>query len=73
MCHDVPMKTRTEAIQLFGTVAEMARALDVTHQAIYAWPEQLKQYHIDRVVGAAIRTGRLPKRGKRAPSQEVAA
>jgi transposase-like protein len=60
------MKTRTEAIQLFGTVAEMARALDVTHQAIYAWPEQLKQYHIDRVIGAAIRTGKLPKRTRTA-------
>lgn len=72
--HDAPMKTKSEAVALFGSPAKLAEALGLTTpQAIYAWPEQLKQYHIDRVVGAAIRTGRLPKRGKRAPSQEAAA
>lgn len=67
------MQTRHDAIKLFGSVRELARALDMTTQAIYMWPEKLPQYQIDRVVGAAIRTGRLPKRGKRAPSQEAAA
>jgi hypothetical protein len=59
---DGDMKTRTEAIRLFGSVAEMARALHVTHQAIYAWPEKLTQRHIDRVLGAAMRTGRVKRR-----------
>lgn len=50
---------KQDAVKLFGSVKIMAEVLDLTPNAIYMWPDQLQQCHIDRVVGAAIRTGRL--------------
>ena len=52
--------TKSEAINLFSSVSELADALDVSRQAIYKWPHgELKQEQVDRIVGAAIRTGRM--------------
>ena len=50
----VPM-TKTQAIKMFGSVTGLAKALGIHRQAIYQWPEQLKQRTSDEVTGAAIR------------------
>lgn len=52
--------TKTEAIRLFGdTQVALAEALRVTRACISRWPEDLGQERTDRIVGAAIRLGRL--------------
>ena len=51
--------TKREAIGMFGTASDLARALRITPQAIYQWPDQLQQEQIDRVIGAAIRLGKM--------------
>lgn len=53
--------TKSEAIQLFTSVPALAHALGISRQAIYKWPDPLPQEQADRVIGAAIRTGRLRK------------
>ena len=50
---------KQDAINMFGSVAAMAAALGITKNAIYMWPDPLPQHHIDRVVGAAIRLGKI--------------
>lgn len=49
------------AVSIFGTQAAMARALGITPQAVHQWPDPLPQSYVDRVVGAAIRMGKLPQ------------
>lgn len=52
--------TRTEAIQLFGTrQSDLADALGISRSAVAQWAEELTQERIDRVLGAALRLGRL--------------
>ena len=58
--------TKDEAVGLFESVANLATALKVTRQAIYQWPDKLPTDHADRVIGAAVRTGRLQLSAKRA-------
>lgn len=53
--------TKKEAAELFGNYADLARALGITKQAISGWPDDLRQEQVDRVNGAAIRLGKLPK------------
>ena len=57
---DIP--TKSQAIKVFGTQAAVARALGVSNQAISQWPEQLTQAQQDRLLGAAIRLGKLSAR-----------
>lgn len=49
---------KNQAIELFGTTLDLARALKITRQAIYQWPEILPQRVADEVIGAAIRLGK---------------
>lgn len=63
--YDRCMRTKQDAIQLFDGVPNLANALSITPQAIYQWPEELTQERIDRITGAAIRTGRLKTRKRR--------
>jgi len=52
--------TRSEAIRLFGTrQSDLADALGISRSAIAQWSEDLTQERVDRVVGAALRLGRL--------------
>lgn len=51
--------TKSEAIKLFTSVAALADALSISRQAVYKWPDDLPQEQADRVIGAAIRLGRL--------------
>lgn len=48
---------KTEAIQIFGTAAALAKAIGVTRAAISQWPDRLDQAKSDRVAGAAYRLG----------------
>lgn len=52
--------TKQEAADIFGGVhAELARALDMTRGGISQWPGELTEAQTDRVLGAAIRLGKL--------------
>ena len=53
------MMRKDEVIDLFGTTAEAAKAMGITRQAIYLWPQVLCLKMTDRVIGAAFRTGRI--------------
>lgn len=50
------MKKQT-AIDLFGSRPAMAEALGCTRQAIWNWPDELKQSQVDQIVGASLRKG----------------
>lgn len=52
--------TKTEAISMFGSVKELAKAYGCKRQAIYQWPADLPQGIADRVLGAAVRTRSTP-------------
>ena len=56
----ITITTLEDAVRIFGSVRAMAAAMDLSTQAIYQWPDVLEQAHKDRVIGAAIRVGRLP-------------
>jgi DNA-binding transcriptional regulator YdaS (Cro superfamily) len=58
--------TKSQAVKLFGSQAAVARALGVSNQAISQWPEQLTQAQQDRLVGAAVRLGKLSARPQQA-------
>ena len=47
--------TKDYAKYLFGGTQKMADAVGVTRQAIYDWPDELKQKQSDLVIGAAFR------------------
>lgn len=53
------LKTKTEAIKLFGTTKELAAALNISTSAISQWPEYLDQRKRDEVFGAAVRINKL--------------
>jgi hypothetical protein len=56
------MMTKQKAIDLFGTGAELARALGFTRSAISQWPDRLDQTRADMVIGAALRLGKVKSR-----------
>lgn len=52
--------TKDNAIRFFGTtVTELAAAVGVTRSAVSQWPEELRPWQVDRVLGAAVRLGKL--------------
>jgi transcriptional repressor of cell division inhibition gene dicB len=52
--------TKSEAIELFGgTQIAVAKALGVTRGYVSQWPEVLDERIADRVMGAAVRLGRI--------------
>ena len=63
------------AIEIFGSLSALAEALSTTRQTIYNWPDTLEQHQVDRVIGAAIRHGKLPgliEQGLQAQRRETA-
>jgi hypothetical protein len=50
---------RRHVFQVFGGAAELARLLGIRRQAVYAWPDELPQSQVDRLIGLAYRTGKL--------------
>ncbi|WP_104655070.1 hypothetical protein [Ralstonia insidiosa] len=66
--------TKKQAIDLFGSGAELGRAVGLSRGRISQWPEQLDQKQTDTVVGAAIRLGKsLPVGFVPAPPAEPVA
>lgn len=54
---------KSDAIKLFGTGADLARAVGLTRGRISQWPEELTQKQTDLVTGSAIRLGKIPSAG----------
>jgi plasmid maintenance system antidote protein VapI len=53
--------TKNEAIRLFGTTStDLARAMGLSRSRISQWDDTLTQEQTDRVIGAAVRLGKLP-------------
>lgn len=49
--------TTDQAIQYFGSVAELARALGISVAAVYQWPETVplrRQYQLERITAGAL-------------------
>lgn len=55
----IKLNTMNQAVELFGSKAEIGRALNKTRSAISAWPNRFSLAQKDRILGAAIRTGRI--------------
>jgi UTP--glucose-1-phosphate uridylyltransferase len=52
--------TKSDAVALFGgTQSAVAEALGVTRSYVSQWPEELDQRIADRVLGAAVRLGKI--------------
>jgi UTP--glucose-1-phosphate uridylyltransferase len=52
--------TKSEAVALFGdTQTALANALGVSRSYISQWPDVLEPKQADRVLGAAVRLGKL--------------
>ena len=65
--------TKQQAIETFGSQAEIGRALGVSRGAISLWPDQLSQRQTDELVGAANRLGKkLPDGFIAAPTEQAA-
>jgi len=50
--------TRSDAIQFFGGIPELARALGITYEAVRQWPEEmplLRQYQIQELSDGKLR------------------
>jgi hypothetical protein len=46
---------KIEAIAKFGSVRKLAEALDISVQAVYQWPDELKRSIADRVELALLK------------------
>lgn len=54
---------KSDAIQYFGSAPKLARALGLTRQAIYQWPDtvpDLYQYKLAAITDGALRVSSLP-------------
>ena len=49
---------KKDVLQLFGGVTRLAEAIGISHAAVSMWPETLTPILRDRVIAAALRTGR---------------
>ena len=64
--------TKTDAIALFGgRQQDLAEALGVTSSAISQWPDMLTPSHEDRVIGAAVRLGKLSRVPERVDTEAI--
>ena len=51
--------TKSDAIDLFGSAAKLARAVGLSRARISQWGNELTQRQADLVTGAAVRLGKL--------------
>lgn len=62
---------KVNAISIFGSGAALGRAVGVRRSAICYWPTELTVYQQDRVIGAAIRLGKItPEQAKELVNDE---
>lgn len=52
--------TKSQAIQHFGSISALAKALGVTYEAVRQWKDvpELRQYQIERITGGALKAGK---------------
>jgi len=51
------IKNKSQAIKLFSSASELARALKISRGAVWQWPEELTERQINEITGAAVRRG----------------
>lgn len=56
------LRTKHDALKLFGSYTAMADALGVNKSAISQWEDDLTQRRIDELMGAALRLGLIKKK-----------
>lgn len=51
--------TKTQAVQHFGSVSALAKALGVTYEAVRQWDgvPELRQYQIERITQGVLKAG----------------
>lgn len=49
--------TKTQAIKHFGSVSALAKALNVTYEAVRQWADvpELRQYQIERITNGSLK------------------
>ncbi len=53
------------AISIFGSAAALGRAIGISRAGVCNWADELAQWQVDRVIGAAIRLGKItPEQAK---------
>lgn len=52
---------KSDAIALFDGRIGLAEAIQITPQAVSAWPDELSERVADRVIAAAVRQGKFEK------------
>jgi len=48
---------KARAIEMFGSVTNLANAVGISRAAVYQWPEELPRLQADRVIAACVRRG----------------
>lgn len=53
---------KSQAIEHFGSVTALAKALGVTYEAVRQWGEvpELRQYQLEHLTGGALKADQLP-------------
>jgi predicted XRE-type DNA-binding protein len=65
--------TKSQAVEIFGSQAEIGRALGISRSAVSLWPDVLDQRKTDELVGAAARLGKPLPSGFAATTEQPAA
>jgi len=66
---------KSDAINYYGSAAELAKMLKITESAVSQWGDTIPQgraYQIEVVTGGALKADPAPTSGQRRPSQRVA-
>lgn len=52
--------TKSQAIQHFGSISALAKALGVTYEAVRQWANvpELRQYQIERITKGTLKAGK---------------
>jgi hypothetical protein len=50
---------KSDVVRIFGSISAIARAIDITPEAVVQWPDILPKRLQDRVIAAAVRENKL--------------
>lgn len=50
---------KSDVVRIFGSISAIARAVDITPEAVVQWPDILPKRLQDRVIAAAVRENKL--------------
>ena len=51
------LKTKAQAVKLFGSQANLARALGISRSSLCEWEDQLTQRRAHEIMGAMVTSG----------------